>query len=71
MECIKIQDNDSVAVAVRPLDKGENVTVCGEEIILKNDIPAGHKFALKNISKGENIIKYSYAIGHAVYDIKQ
>ena len=71
MECIKIQDNDSVAVAVRPLDKGETVTVCGEEIILKNDIPAGHKFALRNISKGENIIKYSYAIGHAGYDIKQ
>ena len=31
----------------------------------------GHKVALRDIKKGENIIKYGYPIGHALEDIKQ
>ena len=31
----------------------------------------GHKYALSDIKKGENIIKYSSAIGHATKDIKK
>lgn len=69
MKYIKIHPSDSVAVAVQPLKNGESVVVDGVEIKLKNDIPAGHKFALKDIQKGENIIKYAYAIGHAKCDI--
>lgn len=71
MKCIKIHNIDSVAVAVEPLKAGETVTVNGELITLLNDIPAGHKFALKYISEGENIIKYAYPIGHAKADIKR
>lgn len=37
------------------------------EINLEN----GHKYALKDIAKGENIIKYGYPIGHATADIKK
>lgn len=32
-------------------------------------IPQGHKIALKNIAKEENIIKYGFVIGHATTDI--
>lgn len=71
MKCIKIHNSDSVAVAVEPLKAGETVTVNGEPITLLNDIPAGHKFALKDILEGENIIKYAYPIGHAKTDIKR
>ena len=31
----------------------------------------GHKKALRDIKKGENIIKYGYEIGHALEDIKE
>jgi len=31
----------------------------------------GHKYALYDIQKGENIIKYGYPIGHATKDIKK
>ena len=58
MKCIKIHNSDSVAVAVEPLKAGETVTVNGQQTTLSNDIPAGHKFALKDILEGENIIKY-------------
>ena len=37
------------------------------EINLEN----GHKYALVDIKKGENIIKYGSPIGHAVSDIKK
>ncbi|MCI9086041.1 MAG: altronate dehydratase [Clostridia bacterium] len=32
---------------------------------------SGHKVALRDINKGENIIKYGYPIGYAISDIKQ
>ena len=31
----------------------------------------GHKYALRDIAKGENIIKYGNPIGHATQDIKK
>ena len=71
MKCIKIHELDSVAVAVEALKIGETVTVGNNEITLLNDIPAGHKFALKDIPQDENIIKYAYPIGHAKVDIKK
>lgn len=71
MKCIKIHKSDSVAVAIEPLKKGDIVMVENEEITLLNDIPAGHKFALKDIPQCENIIKYAYPIGHAKVDIKK
>ena len=36
----------------------------------RNGIPAGHKFALKDIKKGEFVIKYGEIIGRATQDIK-
>ena len=36
-----------------------------------NDIPAGHKFALKDIKKGDFIIKYGEVIGRAKENIKK
>ena len=71
MKCIKIHPKDSVAVAVESLQKGETVTVGGEAVVLQDDIPAGHKFALQDIPNGENIIKYAYPIGHAKAQIKK
>ena len=37
----------------------------------KGDIPAGHKFALRDIKKGEYIIKYGEIIGRATKDVKK
>ena len=71
MKCIKIHNTDSVAVAVKALKAGETVTVNDEQITLLNDIPAGHKFAVRDICADENIIKYAYPIGHAKCDIKR
>ncbi len=70
MTCIKIHPVDAVAIAVEDLKAGQTVTAGGTEVTLINDIPAGHKFALRDIPQGENIIKYAYPIGRAKADIK-
>lgn len=60
---IKIHPSDNVAVALEPLDKGSSITIDGEIIELNDNIPQGHKFALKTIVKGDSVIKYGHLIG--------
>lgn len=67
---LKINPADNVAVALDLLKAGETVSVEGCQIALKEDIGNGHKFALNAIAAGENVIKYGYAIGHALSDIQ-
>lgn len=62
---IKINPDDNVAVAIENLKAGETLVVDGNEVTLVSDVPAGHKFALKDLAKGENVVKYGYPIGHA------
>ena len=56
---------DNVAVALTDLKQGETY----ENTLLIEDIPVGHKFALKDIEENENIVKYGYPIGHATQKI--
>ena len=61
-----IGSKDNVAVALKDINKGDNVI----NITAAAPIPAGHKIALKPMSKGENIIKYDHPIGHATVAIQ-
>ena len=60
MKYIKINPDDNVAVALQDLFKGESV----EGVVLQMDVPRGHKIVLKDLSEGENVIKYGFPIGH-------
>lgn len=64
-DVFKISTGDSVAVALTALSAGTLVEVDGQAIRLTTDVPAGHKFALKDIEPGEPILKYGYPIGEA------
>lgn len=70
-EIIKIHPNDSVAVALKPLTKGSSINVNGQTVTLIEDVPQGHKFALKDIKSGEAVMKYGSSIGVAKEDIKE
>nr|WP_320058759.1 altronate dehydratase family protein [uncultured Bacteroides sp.] len=63
---LQINPADNVAVAIVNLSAGENLSINGTQVTLHEDIPAGHKFALKDFAEGEDIIKYGYPIGHAI-----
>ena len=69
MRALVINKEDLVAVALTELKKGEAVSLFGSTVTLLDDIPRGHKFALCDIKKGEDIIKYGCPIGHAKEDI--
>ena len=68
-QLLKINEKDNVAVALAPLSAGSTVTVDGERLVLADDIPAGHKAALRPIAAGEMVIKYGFPIGVARLDI--
>ena len=65
---IKINPNDNVVVALHPIAKGTAVPVDNTTVTAVEDIPQGHKMAIANILKGENVIKYGFPIGHATED---
>ena len=62
---LRISPKDNVAVALAPLPSGTTVELDGLSLILKEEIPQGHKFALSDIPSGTQIIKYGYPIGIA------
>jgi len=69
-DIVKINQNDNVAVALRPLNKGEVLQTAETAVTLMEDIPQGHKFALKEIKSGEEVVKYGFRIGFAKEDIQ-
>ncbi len=68
-----VTSNDSLATATIDLKKGDIAKMfLGEEVIevvMKENVKFGHKFAIKNIKKGEHVIKYNESIGTATKDI--
>lgn len=74
---LKVNEKDNVAtVFSNGAEKAAAVTVKDEkgkekEIVIFEDIPYGHKLAIRDIAKGELIIKYGEEIGIAVADIKK
>ncbi|MBR1465387.1 MAG: altronate dehydratase [Bacteroidaceae bacterium] len=68
---IKINKADNVCVALTELSKGQDIEIDGKSITLKDNIPYGHKFLIKDIEKGQDVIKYGYPIGHLREDHQQ
>ena len=68
---IQINAADNVAVAIIPLLAGDKLRIDDSEITLLEDIPAGHKVALKSFARNEHIIKYGFPIGHACQTIPE
>ena len=65
-EFIKINREDTVAVALKPLSKGSTVAADPYTVVLNEDIPQGHKFAVCQIPEGAPVVKYGCRIGYAV-----
>ncbi len=74
LKAIVIDARDNLGNLVGSGKKGEEVECLLEgkviqKVKLLNDIPFNHKFALKQIKKGEAVLKYSYSIGKTTKDI--
>lgn len=74
---IMVNSADNVSTALDDLIAGDSVNIVSEsqeviqEVKIINAVPFGHKFALANIDKGANIIKYGEVIGIASQAIEK
>jgi len=76
IQALVLDNKDNVAVSITDLKKNSMVKVqfqdgCGTEIIVIENIPKYHKFALCDIPRNEQIIKYGYPIGRTIDSIKK
>jgi (2R)-sulfolactate sulfo-lyase subunit alpha len=69
------EPEDDVGVAVRDLKKGSTIgamTLEGKEagkVKLLNDVPLGHKVALRDLPRDKPVLKYGRPVGQAVQSI--
>ncbi len=73
-DALAIKQQDNVATAIRDIPAGKPAEVgVGEEnvrVTVNTNISFGHKFALRQIRNGEEILKYGTVIGRATQDIQ-
>jgi altronate hydrolase len=65
---IRLHPLDDVVVARAPLVAGQRLLA--EGVTLANDIPAGHKVAVRDIAAGQPLRRYGQVIGFATVPIK-
>lgn len=69
-----LHTRDNVAAALQDLRRGEAVQVHVPDgatltVLVRQDIPLGHKFALCDVCAGDDIIKHGVSIGSATQNI--
>ena len=66
-----IDAKDNVAVAIEPIAKGDRLEARGADlgVTAKSDVTIYHKVAIRDIPKGEPVVKYGEHIGLAAEDI--
>ena len=62
---MKLAHDDDVGVAIRKVAAG---TAVGD-LVVRDEIPLGHKVALHQIAEGAKVLKFGVPIGRATRDI--
>jgi altronate dehydratase len=60
---------DNVATALESLEAGTTIHIGDAALTVVDEVPRGHKMALRAIGRGEPVVKYGNAIGTASTDI--
>src|SRR5438105_20018 len=66
---VHLRPEDNIAVAARNLQPGLEIEDHGGRLTLAGRVGLGHKFALRDIRRGEAVTKYGQIIGFASRDI--
>jgi altronate hydrolase len=62
-DVLQLHPGDDVAVALRPLVAGEPLALGERRLTPIEDIPHGHKLALRDLAAGEAVCKFGWPIG--------
>ena len=68
-QALKIHSSDHVATLLEAAAAGEAVEIAGITILARADIPKGHKIALRDLTAGEEVMKFGFPIGRATAPI--
>jgi altronate dehydratase small subunit len=73
-KAIVMKASDNVATVVEAVEQGTEIVLEMEgkrvSVRVTDQIPFGHKFAVRDIGKGSVVVKYGEPIGVATMDIK-
>jgi len=71
---ILLKTEDDVATALTDLKEGEAANASlgdrSVDVVLTQDLQFGHKYALRDIAEGEDVLKYGLPIGQATASIR-
>ena len=62
---VRLRETDDVAVMKRPVKSGVELIDGAGTLVVRRDIPAGHKIAVREIADGAPVRKYGQIIGFA------
>ncbi len=62
---LKIHPDDNILVALADLEPGEEINAGGAAVIIREPIPAKHKFAIRELHPGDDILMYGGLVGRA------
>src|ERR1700761_8648738 len=60
---LRIDPKDNVLVALIGLPAGEPITFAGEQYVPPSEIPAKHKFSIRDLAAGDEVIMYGGVVG--------
>jgi altronate hydrolase len=66
-----LHPDDNVLVALKDLPKGTTINHNGSNLVLAQDIEAKHKFSIKSLHIGDEVIMYGVLVGKAIQPIAQ
>jgi altronate hydrolase len=66
---IALHEGDTVGIARFDLPAGTTLTTDAGELVVRDDVPAGHKLALRAVARDQQVVKYGQPIGLATVDI--
>lgn len=68
---VKFTAEDNVAIVLDDLKPGQTISVEGEDILVREEIPYGHKIALEDIAVGGTVLKYGEPVARCIQEIKK
>ncbi|MFA6845102.1 MAG: galactarate dehydratase [Sphaerochaetaceae bacterium] len=63
---IRISNKDNVAIAVDALEKGRMLE---PDLVTQDAIPQGHKIALRDLKRGDLVVRYGVSLGALLVDV--
>src|SRR5450755_571925 len=69
LSVLQLDPRDSVVIALTDLKAGERVEFKDQVYRLANNVPAKHKFAVRDLGIGDDVVMYGVLVGRAVKPI--